>query len=108
MLLARAIDITSAGAPPSIKKLSNRNKRKETIITNPKEEQRGSYKDQSHGCKTGPSPESTPLMRSPFLLWERRTIAEAGQGFLEEMRIKMREKRVGVFFKRRSRGRRVK
>jgi hypothetical protein len=42
--LARAIDITSAGAPRSIKKLSNRNKRKETIITNPKEEQRGSYR----------------------------------------------------------------
>ena len=42
-VLARAIDITSAGAPASIKKLSNRNKRKETIITNPKEEQRWSY-----------------------------------------------------------------
>jgi len=38
-------------------------------------------------------------MRSPFLLWERRTMAEAGQGFLEEMRHKMREKRVWVFFK---------
>ena len=43
-VLARAIDITSAGAPASIKKLSNRNKRKETIITNPKEEKRGSYR----------------------------------------------------------------
>ena len=32
-------------------------------------------------------------MRSPFLLWERRTMAEAGRGFLEEMRNKMREKR---------------
>ena len=32
-------------------------------------------------------------MRSPFLLWERRTMAEAGRGFLEEMRKKMREKR---------------
>src|SRR3954465_7115978 len=42
--LARAIDITSAGAPVSIKKLSDRNKRKETIITNPKEEKRGSYR----------------------------------------------------------------
>ena len=43
-VLSRAIDITSAGAPASIKKLSNRNKRKETIITNPKEEKRGSYR----------------------------------------------------------------
>jgi len=43
-VLAGAIDITSAGAPASIKKLSNRNKRKETIITNPKEEKRGSYR----------------------------------------------------------------
>ena len=43
-VLARAIDITSASAPGFIKKLSNRNKREETIITNPKEEQRGSYR----------------------------------------------------------------
>jgi hypothetical protein len=39
---------------------------------------------------------ATPLMRSPFLLWERRTMAEASWGFLEER--KMREKRAGGFF----------
>ena len=43
-VLAEAIDITSAGAPACIKKLSNRNKRKDTIITNPKAKQRGSYR----------------------------------------------------------------
>jgi hypothetical protein len=32
-------------------------------------------------------------MCSSFLLWERRTMAEAGRGFLEEMRNKMRQKR---------------
>jgi hypothetical protein len=39
-------------------------------------------------------------MCSPFLLWERRIMTEARWGFLEEMRNKMMEKRVGVFFKR--------
>jgi hypothetical protein len=36
MVFARAIDITLAGAPCSIKKLSNRNKRKEKQNRKPK------------------------------------------------------------------------
>ena len=65
----------------------------EPLNHKPKRRKERELLDQSRGCKTGPWTESTPLMHSHFLLWERRTMAEAGRGFLEEMRNKMREKR---------------
>ena len=90
-VLARAIDITSAGAPASIKKLSNRNKRKDPKSQTQKKNREGVIGSVS-GLQDRALARINTIDALTFPFWERRTMAETGWGFLEETRNKMREK----------------